>query len=63
MAHTQTELSQAERDSQFVQFWNEVSAPKFNRFRQILVGGLTHHSKAVFLRLPVQSCDRVVDVG
>lgn len=50
-------------DSQFVQFWNEVLAPKFTRFRHILVGGLTRHSATVFPKLPVREGDRVVDVG
>ncbi|WP_114966275.1 class I SAM-dependent methyltransferase [Alkalilacustris brevis] len=50
-------------DSEFVQFWNEVLGPKFNRFRHILVGGLTRHSEAVFPKLPVREGDRAVDVG
>ncbi|WP_366554292.1 class I SAM-dependent methyltransferase [Aquibaculum sediminis] len=50
-------------DSEFVQFWNEVLGPKFNRFRHILVGGLTRHSEAVFPKLPVRAGDQVVDVG
>ena len=63
MAQTQTELPRIGGDSEFVQFWNEVLGPKFNRFRHILVGGLTHHSEAVFPKLPVHEGDRVVDVG
>ncbi len=63
MAHPQTELPPAQPDSEFVQFWNEVLGPKFNRFRHILVGGLTHHSEAVFPKLPVHEGDAVVDVG
>lgn len=50
-------------DTEFVQFWNEVLAPKFIRFRHILVDGLTHHSEAVFPKLPVRNGDRVLDVG
>lgn len=50
-------------DSEFVQFWNEVLAPKFIRFRHILVDGLTRHSEAVFPTLPVRPGDRVLDVG
>jgi ubiquinone/menaquinone biosynthesis C-methylase UbiE len=63
MAQAQTELPGIGGDSEFVQFWNEVLGPKFNRFRHILVGGLTHHSEAVFPKLPVHEGDRVVDVG
>jgi ubiquinone/menaquinone biosynthesis C-methylase UbiE len=50
-------------DTQFVQFWNTVLAPKFIRFRHILVGGLSRHSEAVFPALPVREGDRVLDVG
>lgn len=50
-------------DTAFVQFWNAVLAPKFIRFRHILVGGLSKHSEAVFPTLPVKQGDRVLDVG
>jgi SAM-dependent methyltransferase len=50
-------------DSAFVQFWNEVLAPKFIRFRHILVGGLTLHSEAIFPNLAVRKGDRALDVG
>jgi ubiquinone/menaquinone biosynthesis C-methylase UbiE len=50
-------------DTEFVRFWNEVLAPKFIRFRHILVGGLTHHSAAVLPKLRVNAGDRVLDVG
>ncbi len=50
-------------DTEFVQFWNEVLAPKFIRFRHVLVDGLTRHSEAVFPKLPVRPGDRVLDVG
>ena len=50
-------------DTEFVKFWNSVLAPKFIRFRHILVGGLTKHSEAVFPILPVRAGDRVLDVG
>lgn len=50
-------------DTPFVQFWNDVLAPKFIRFKHILVDGLTLHSEAVFPSLPVKRGDRVLDVG
>ena len=50
-------------DTAFVQFWNDVLAPKFIRFKHILVGGLTQHSAAVFPALSVRKGDRVLDVG
>ena len=56
-------LSADTTDSAYVQFWNEVLAPKFIRFKHVLVDGLTHHSDAVFPNLPVKLGDRVLDVG
>ena len=50
-------------DTAFVQFWNDVLAPKFIRYKHILVDGLTRHSEAVFPTLPVRKGDRVLDVG
>ncbi len=50
-------------DTAFVEFWNEILAPKFIRFKHVLVDGLTQHSEAVFPTLPVHSGDRVLDVG
>lgn len=55
--------SPTEGDTAFVEFWNEVLAPKFIRFKHILVGGLTQHSAAIFPSLPVRAGDRVLDVG
>ena len=34
----------AQEDSPFVRFWNEVLAPKFIRFKHVLVDGLSRHS-------------------
>lgn len=53
----------AAQDTEFVQFWNEVLAPKFIRFRHVLVDGLTQHSEAIFPTLPVERGDHVLDVG
>lgn len=50
-------------DTPFVRFWNEVLAPKFIRFKHILVDGLTQHSEAIFPTLSVREGDRVLDVG
>ena len=50
-------------DTAFVQFWNEVLAPKFIRFKHVLVDGLSKHSEAIFPALPVHRGDRVLDVG
>jgi ubiquinone/menaquinone biosynthesis C-methylase UbiE len=63
MGHVELNIAPTEEDTPFVQFWNEVLAPKFIRFKHILVDGLTQHSEAVFPSLPVQKGDRVLDVG
>ncbi len=51
------------QDTEFVRFWNEVLAPKFIKFKYVLVDGLTHHSEAIFPSLPVNVGDNVLDVG
>lgn len=56
-------VSHVPEDTAFVHFWNEVLAPKFIRFKHILVDGLSHHSEAVFPSLPVRKGDQVLDVG
>ncbi|MBA3775237.1 MAG: class I SAM-dependent methyltransferase [Betaproteobacteria bacterium] len=63
MSTTATTTSTTMKDTAFVQFWNEVLAPKFIRFKHILVDGLTQHSEAIFPFLPVRKGDRVLDVG
>jgi ubiquinone/menaquinone biosynthesis C-methylase UbiE len=63
MADTSVATFEPAEDSAFVAFWNEVLAPKFIRFKHVLVGGLTHHSEAIFPTLPVRQGDRVLDVG
>jgi len=57
------DLKTKEEDTEFVKFWNEVLAPKFVRFKHVLVDGLTLHSEAVFPTLPVREGDAVLDVG
>jgi ubiquinone/menaquinone biosynthesis C-methylase UbiE len=52
-----------ETNSQYIDFWNAILVPKFNRWRHILAGGLHLHSAKVFPALPVQSGDSVLDVG
>jgi ubiquinone/menaquinone biosynthesis C-methylase UbiE len=63
MSIADTKTRTPDEDTEFVRFWNEVLAPKFTRFRHVLVGGLTYHSEAVFPKLPVRAGDRVLDVG
>jgi len=63
MSVTATAKPQSPDDTAFVRFWNEVLAPKFIRFKHVLVGGLSQHSEAIFPSLPVRKGDRVLDVG
>ena len=63
MNNLATAVPPTEEDTAFVRFWNEVLAPKFIRFRHVLVDGLSRHSEAVFPALPVQEGDHVLDVG
>jgi ubiquinone/menaquinone biosynthesis C-methylase UbiE len=60
MTYTAAEMTQ---DTEFVRFWNEVLAPKFIKFKHVLVDGLSHHSEAIFPSLPVKTGDKVLDVG
>jgi ubiquinone/menaquinone biosynthesis C-methylase UbiE len=52
-----------EADTAIVSFWNEVLAPKFIRYRHILVGGLSRHSAAVMPALYISEGREVLDVG
>ena len=54
---------EASDNSEFVDFWNEILVPKFITYKHILVGGLTHHSAAIFPSLRVEEGDHVLDVG
>ena len=63
MSITATEQPLASDDTAYVRFWNDVLAPKFIRFKHILVDGLSQHSEAIFPSLPVRKGDRVLDVG
>ncbi len=51
------------QSAEYVEFWNEILVPKFNKYKHILVDGLTHHSEAIFPSLKVKEGDKVLDVG
>lgn len=53
----------ADGTTPLVDFWNEILAPKFLKYRHILVGGLSRHSEAVMPSLDIRSADRILDVG
>lgn len=59
----QTNIENVAATSPLVDFWNDVLAPKFIRYRHVLVGGLSRHSEIVFPMLAVEQGQRILDVG
>ncbi|MEX1081622.1 MAG: methyltransferase domain-containing protein [Halofilum sp. (in: g-proteobacteria)] len=51
------------RASEYVEFWNDTLADKFDRYREILKNGLSYHSRIPLERLSVKPGSRIVDVG
>lgn len=49
--------------TEYVAFWNDTLADKFDRFRDILKNGLSYHSRIPLQRLSVTPGSRIVDVG
>ena len=49
--------------NEYVEFWNETLAVKFERFRDILMSGLSYHSKVPLSNLNVVPGSRILDVG
>ncbi|HET9764288.1 MAG TPA: class I SAM-dependent methyltransferase, partial [Casimicrobiaceae bacterium] len=48
---------------EFTAFWNNVLVDKFERFRNILLDGLSYHSQVPLGRLELARGSRAVDVG
>jgi ubiquinone/menaquinone biosynthesis C-methylase UbiE len=46
-----------------VAVWNDILAPKFIRFRQVMIDGLGAHGRIALARRPAQPGERVLDVG
>lgn len=53
----------ASSNDEFVAFWNDVLVEKFERFRNILMGGLSYHSQVPLARLAIAPGAKVLDVG
>jgi ubiquinone/menaquinone biosynthesis C-methylase UbiE len=53
----------ATMNDEFTAFWNDVLVPKFERFRNILLGGLSFHSQVPLSHLSLPPGARVLDVG
>ena len=47
----------------FTTFWNDILVPKFERFRNILMEGLSYHSEVPLSRLALPAGTRALDVG
>ena len=50
-------------NDQFIAFWNNILVTKFERFRNILMGGMSHHSNTPLDKLQLPAGSRVLDVG
>ena len=58
-----TEAALTQQNDEFTAFWNNVLVAKFERFRNILLDGLSYHSQVPLGRLQLARGARVVDVG
>ena len=52
-----------ESNDAFTAFWNDVMVPKFERFRDIMIDGLSYHSRVPLDRLALPKGTRALDVG
>ena len=59
----QTADIQLTEPTEYVVFWNDTLADKFDRFRHILMNGLSYHSRVPLENLHVQEGSSIVDVG
>jgi ubiquinone/menaquinone biosynthesis C-methylase UbiE len=50
-------------NNEFTAFWNDVLVAKFERFRNIMMEGLSYHSRIPFCTLEVPRGGKVADVG
>src|SRR5215831_344797 len=50
-------------NDEFTRFWNEVLVDKFERFRNIMMEGLSYHSRIPFETLEVAPGSKILDVG
>lgn len=53
----------AQQVSEYVEFWNDTLAEKFDRFQEILMNGLSYHSRVPLDKLAVAPASRILDVG
>lgn len=53
----------ATQPNEYVEFWNDTLANKFERFREILMNGLSYHSRVPLDKLELKPGSRLLDVG
>lgn len=56
-------LDTVESNTDYISVWNDILVPKFNRFRKILMEGLSFHSQVALKQLALPVGARVLDVG
>ena len=56
-------LDTVESNTDYISVWNDILVPKFNRFRKILMEGLSFHSQVALQQLALPADGRVLDVG
>lgn len=49
--------------TEYIGFWNDTLADKFDRYREILMNGLSYHSRVPLEKLTLEPGSNVVDVG
>lgn len=56
-------IERPQATSEYVEFWNDTLAEKFERYREILMNGLSYHSRIPLENMHVEPGSRIVDVG
>ena len=56
-------LQYQDEQSDFVKFWNETLCDKFNKYQNILMDGLSYHSRVPLAQLELPAGSQVLDVG
>ena len=56
-------LDTVESNTDYISVWNDILAPKFNRFCRILMEGLSFHSQVALKQIALPAGARALDVG
>ncbi len=56
-------LDTVESNTDYISVWNDILAPKFNRFCRILMEGLSFHSQIALKQIALPAGARVLDAG